>query len=120
MKLVSFWRSAFGYLIPAKVIDEQSYYAVLVQVRGIGPTGSRPWTMVATLLSLFVMMLALVGGTYSSTQIAKRESDLARLRSLQIGVIETDREDRVIAANDQAEDVIGRRLPDHWRFRSTP
>jgi len=99
------------FLIPSRIDNDGRLTGILMRVAGIGPLGSRPVPMLITIVALAVALGALLAGFTGSREVARRERLLGRLRSLQIAVIQTDGLDRITAANDRAEDLIGRELP---------
>ena len=93
---------------------------VAFRIVGIGPFGSRPYLMALAALSFAIAFGAYWTGVGSSRQIARRENLLGRLRSLQVGVLQSDAEDIITAGNDRAEELVRRSLPtfglDHSRI----
>ena len=71
---------------------------------------------------LFLLTIA----AYQSRSLSKSEEVLARLRTLSIGVVETDVSDKIVGANDRAEELLeipltrfglpGGNTPSLWEF----
>lgn len=100
------------FLVPTGVDKSGDLVAILLSVEGIGPFGSRPWPTFLAVVFAGLVIGAFVAGASTSKELAEREGILSRLRSLQIAVIQTNSsDDRVTAANDRAEDLIGQALP---------
>jgi PAS domain-containing protein len=100
-----------AFLIPTRVRDDGNLDAIAVRVSGIGPLGSRPVAMMVATIFGALSLGALLAGFRGSRAVAKRERLLGRLRSLQVAVLQTDGHERITAANDLAEDLVGRMLP---------
>jgi PAS domain-containing protein len=100
-----------AYLVPLGVLSDGIPAAILMEFGGVGPFGTR-WTLTLTAVAFFIIaLLAYQSGAGKSRAVAKRENILSRLRSLMIGVIETDDANNITAANDRAEELLGRALP---------
>lgn len=102
---------ASTFLVPLRVRRDGKFDAIVLRVGGVGPLGSRPEAMIVTILAGAIALGSLLAGFRSSKAVATREQLLGRLRSLQIGVIQTDADERITAANDRAEELLDRALP---------
>jgi hypothetical protein len=99
------------FLIPLRVRRDGKLDAILLKVKGVGPLGSRPEVMIFTAIFGAIAIGSLLAGFRSSKAVATRERLLGRLRSLQVGVVQTDGHDEITAANDRAEELLDRPMP---------
>jgi hypothetical protein len=97
-------------LVPLSRWDDRTVIAFVMRPRGLKP----PSTLIISgaiaafsLLGVIVTVFRLGGSRRESVL----DAQLARLRSLPVGVIETDLNHYVTAANDRAEELVDRVLP---------
>jgi hypothetical protein len=100
-----------AFLVPTRIRSDGAYEAILLEVTGVSPFGTRPWPMGLVLLFGGLAIVFLFWGFAASREGARHERLLGRLRSLQTAVIQTDALETITAANDRAEEIIGRQLP---------
>ncbi len=97
-------------LMPVARQSDREVLAFIMKPKGLSPP-------VSLLVSGGLACLSLLGTgiTLFLLGASRRESELdsqiGRLRSLPVGVLETDLMHNVIAANDRAEEMVNRRLP---------
>jgi hypothetical protein len=99
------------FLVPLRVRVDGKLDAILLRVTGVGPLGSRPEAMIVAAIFGAIALGSLLAGFRSSKAVAARERLLGRLRSLQVGVVQTDGSDYITAANDRAEELFDRPMP---------
>lgn len=99
------------FLVPLRDRQDGKLDTVVLRVAGVGPLGSRPEAMAVTAVFGAIAIGALLAGFRSSKAVALRERLLGRLRSLQVGVLQTDGKDQITAANDRAEELLDLTLP---------
>jgi PAS domain-containing protein len=99
------------FLVPLGSFVDPTQYALLIKVYGYGVKGTRfGWVLLAGFL-LCVLVASGFRGALSSRRAAELEAIIGHLRSLQIGVFQTDGHDVITAANDRAEEIVGKTLP---------
>lgn len=97
-------------IIPLARSDARTVRAIIMLPRGLAPPAPLWIPTVTGCFSLLGMLIALfrLGGSKRESRL---DAQLARLRSLPVGVIETDSSHRVISANDRAEELVDCELP---------
>ena len=106
--------SSTVFLMNAGGTSPQREHAILLRITGIGAMGPRPMWWILAVVSGMIAIGTFVVGAQASKDIALRERQLGRLRSLQIAVIQTTGEsggERISAANDRAEELLDCTLP---------
>jgi PAS domain-containing protein len=97
-------------VIPIARQSNRAVAALVMRPRGLRPPKSLVISSVTASFSLLGTGIALflLGASRRESEL---DGQVARLRSLPVGVVETDLRHNVIAANDRAEELVHRKLP---------
>lgn len=105
------------YAIPLRR-DGRTWYYLVLETKELGVSWQL-YLFIASSLLLVVVAGATIGFRLRRTQA---ELEASMLRNLQVGVIQVERGEVVVAANDRAEELLKRRLPSfgEWGAPTVP